>query len=90
MLVANEIEVTLQVSSGAAADRVGVMGEILLEGLPLADASIRVTGPDGQSELGTDREGAFCVDDLPRGYYSFEIATPECVIEIRSLNLEEA
>ena len=90
LFAADDLEVVLQVSPEAAPERLKVMGQVLAEGLPVADAGVRLDGPAGPRAWTADREGEFRFAELPAGDYVLEVGTPERVLEMPTLTLTAA
>ncbi|MCC6174215.1 MAG: carboxypeptidase regulatory-like domain-containing protein [Chloroflexi bacterium] len=81
LFAAEDFEITLQVSAGGKAEHLKVLGQVLLEGMPVAAVAARLDGPGGQLDTSTDDEGEFRLLDVPVGSYSMEIITADQVVE---------
>lgn len=88
LFTAEEFEIILQVSAEAVPERLKLLGQVLLEGTPVA-AAIRLDGPPGRIDGVTDGEGEFRLPDLLLGSYTMEVATVESIIEVQTLSLED-
>ena len=85
LFAAGEYEVLFRVAPSSAPDAFSFVGQVLHEGLPLESASVR-TSDDGETFL-TDPTGGFRLAGLTAGSHSFEIATPEGVIELGPIDV---
>src|SRR3712207_2507726 len=61
---ADAYEIMLQVSAEPSPDRVKLMGQVLQEGLPLPEVTIRLDGPAARVDQLTDSEGEFRLSEL--------------------------
>jgi hypothetical protein len=87
MLAADEYELVLHVVAGDGRRRVGLVGQLLYQGLPLADRWVRAHGMGALVVCATGRAGSFRLPSLEAGVYELEIAVGPHVLTVSGISL---
>jgi hypothetical protein len=87
MFVADEYEIVLHVAANDGSAQVGLVGQLLYQGLPLADRWVRIVGVGAPTVGATGRAGAFHLPGLDDGVYGLEIAVGPYVLTASGISL---
>jgi hypothetical protein len=87
MLVADEYQIVLHVTASDLPVRVGLVGQLLYQGLPLADRWVSMQGTGAPTVCATGRAGAFNLPALPEGVYELEIAVGPHILTTSGISL---
>ena len=79
-----------ELDAGRTAGRVTVIGQVLVNGAPVARASIRVTGSEPVNPTQTDADGRFRLSDVHVGRYHLEIAAAGRMLVTNPIELRGA
>jgi hypothetical protein len=89
MFVADEYEIVLHVVASDEPEQVGLLGQLLYQGLPLSDRWARIGGVGSPTVSETGRAGAFHLPGLVEGVYDLEIAVGQYVLTASGISLPQ-
>jgi hypothetical protein len=84
---ADLVEIDLEVSESALADRLRLLGHVTMAACDLAHGWVTLDGPSGHREAPLDELGQFSLDGLVPGVHRLEIRLATELIEISELRL---
>lgn len=87
LFVADEYELVLHVAADDGLHGVGLVGQVLYQGLPLADRWVRAHGGGAPIACATGRAGSFRLPSLDAGVYELEIAVGPQVLTASGISL---